>query len=1138
MDWYWMRFLRNPDRTRTVDPFYKQCFGTPYRDAFQSQRACLEMLNMIDDGDHDSVLMIPPQLVISAPSADVIMRGLKAFRVQHQDHALSKIASHLSVRLSRREHSKPCVILCPGPTATGKTTTAEALVKLLFGEDVWYDAVKRDAVFHRVDVNTYVDEYSITRLLGAEPGLVTSDKNKGTLINWLENVHDDNLPDRPVSGVLLLDEIEKAGANSRLLIRLMGLFESGTITGSNTFKQLRASKLIIFCCTNAGQELLARRPSNDQLDKAAYSVLRKELVARCCHGDEPSFGRFDLVAPYYGFMRPQRIDICKEMVRERLKNLNKQYEFRIHIDSEQEQEPLLDRLLQIWESEGTNARAIRNFCSNFDALLLQYMQAYPLDDASSSASPLQLRICDTQDGLECVSVASALPERRVAVLPLPPATDQLMLTEWHRLAVSCQNPSTKKPSEWPDHSMIDHADANGRTPLHYAASTHNLAMIKYLLKHGADLSRQDNDGYNVLMSTVALISLTAEGREIEVNLDVSWAQKCQKVCRYFVQEHHSMIDQLMDARLPIDDHSDDESSDGDNEDSGRTVLLVMMDVFIQESEAKSDKAESLRVVVQELFRMRLNTAGHLQWVRHNGSGSESPDVRSMNPYLLDRDHSGRSVIHRLIDLVHATNGVNAHSDHDLFALTEWDEAPTFAGMLDLSFLVFADLDLLASDGVVGCADCMRQLLAPFRAQRCIHRDRACRMAVLRAVHQVAIQPNDEPARRVLTVLEEHNIPIEWSGAAFGTSIQDDIDVLQYILANQQRFVDWGASLSSSYCGPSTGHGHFDPVEWHREDSNILEWFTHARFIAVLERDHSAFDETLLLANGKSKNTTAMLSMLLKVFDRWPQVERLMFPERESCKPVWPQIHHSLLHVYSQRCTGDASDIDVANLVGKILRNALGKMQPCHRAYWSDMIPFPLKTESPQQRGLSRPGVFALPQLAVSSVVAIPPPPRSPPVSPSRTGADADGDVTMDGMEARGDLDRDSARIGRDANEVSAAMPAGAGTAAIARSTAKKSPGLTVQRITEVIDECEENSLSIENLQKHVQMSLAVPGQSGIPKSTFNSALNKSKKFVRVSPKGQQIVLRNSPEGQRALEAITSKTKKKEENNRPADPDAP
>jgi ATP-dependent Clp protease ATP-binding subunit ClpA len=103
------------------------------------------------------------------------------------------------------------VFLFLGPTGVGKTELARTLAKSLFGKE-------SDMI--RLDMSEYMQEHSISRLIGAPPGYIGHDE-EGQLTGKLRT--------KPYS-VVLLDEIEKA--HPRVCDLFLQVFDDGRLTDS------------------------------------------------------------------------------------------------------------------------------------------------------------------------------------------------------------------------------------------------------------------------------------------------------------------------------------------------------------------------------------------------------------------------------------------------------------------------------------------------------------------------------------------------------------------------------------------------------------------------------------------------------------------------------------------------------------------------------------------------------------------------------------------------------------------------------------------------------------------------------------------------------------------------------------------
>ena len=159
---------------------------------------------------------------------------LKA-RVFGQDNAVVQIAN--AIRMSRaglREAEKPIgCYLFTGPTGVGKTELAKQLSLVMNME------------FVRFDMSEYMEQHSISRLIGAPPGYVGFDQ--GGMLT-------DKISQQPYC-VLLLDEIEKAHPDIyNILLQVM---DYGRLTDSNG-KVVDFRNVVLIMTSNAGATEMSR----------------------------------------------------------------------------------------------------------------------------------------------------------------------------------------------------------------------------------------------------------------------------------------------------------------------------------------------------------------------------------------------------------------------------------------------------------------------------------------------------------------------------------------------------------------------------------------------------------------------------------------------------------------------------------------------------------------------------------------------------------------------------------------------------------------------------------------------------------------------------------------------------------------
>jgi len=129
-----------------------------------------------------------------------------------QDLAIEDITSSVFVvRAGLREPDKPegC-FLFNGPTGVGKTELAKQLAKSL------------NMNFARLDMSEFMEEHSVSKLIGSPPGYVGYEENGGRLIN---------IVDEHPNSIILFDEIEKA--HPKVFNILLQILDYGRLSNSH-----------------------------------------------------------------------------------------------------------------------------------------------------------------------------------------------------------------------------------------------------------------------------------------------------------------------------------------------------------------------------------------------------------------------------------------------------------------------------------------------------------------------------------------------------------------------------------------------------------------------------------------------------------------------------------------------------------------------------------------------------------------------------------------------------------------------------------------------------------------------------------------------------------------------------------------
>ncbi len=207
-------------------------------------------------------------------------------RVVGQDEAIEAVS--FAVRRSRAglsEANRPIgSFIFLGPTGVGKTELARALAEFMFDDE--------NAIV-RIDMSEYMEQFSVSRLIGAPPGYVGYEEG-GQLTEAIRR--------KPYS-VVLLDEIEKA--HPEVFNILLQVLDDGRLTDSKGHV-VNFKNTIIIMTSNLGADRIMERfqSMTDANREQIYQQTREEILQLLRMRLRPEFlNRIDEIIVFHPLTR-------------------------------------------------------------------------------------------------------------------------------------------------------------------------------------------------------------------------------------------------------------------------------------------------------------------------------------------------------------------------------------------------------------------------------------------------------------------------------------------------------------------------------------------------------------------------------------------------------------------------------------------------------------------------------------------------------------------------------------------------------------------------------------------------------------------------------------------------------------------
>lgn len=190
-------------------------------------------------------------------------------RIVGQDDAVERVCNAiLRSRAGIQNPNRPIgSFLFLGPTGVGKTELCKALAEALFDDE---------GSMIRIDMSEYMEQYSVSRLIGAPPGYVGYDEG-GQLTEAVR---------RKPYAVILFDEVEKAHPD--VLNILLQVLDDGRITDGQG-RTVDFKNTIVILTSNLGSELILAgmeksgtltEETREQLNRLLKTKFRPEFINR------------------------------------------------------------------------------------------------------------------------------------------------------------------------------------------------------------------------------------------------------------------------------------------------------------------------------------------------------------------------------------------------------------------------------------------------------------------------------------------------------------------------------------------------------------------------------------------------------------------------------------------------------------------------------------------------------------------------------------------------------------------------------------------------------------------------------------------------------------------------------------------
>ncbi|XP_076947548.1 chaperone protein ClpB1-like [Bidens hawaiensis] len=209
-------------------------------------------------------------------------------RVVGQDQAVNVVAEAIlrsRAGLGRKEQPNGSFLFL-GPTGVGKTELAKALAEQLFDDE---------KLMIRVDMSEYMEQYSVSRLIGSPPGYVGHDKG-GQLTEAVR---------RKPHSVILFDEVEKA--HKSVFNILLQMLDDGRLTDGQG-RTIDFTNTVIITTSNLGAEHMLNGLSGKTTMAPAREMVMQEVKK---HFKPELLNRLDQIVVFHSLSNDQLRQVAR-----------------------------------------------------------------------------------------------------------------------------------------------------------------------------------------------------------------------------------------------------------------------------------------------------------------------------------------------------------------------------------------------------------------------------------------------------------------------------------------------------------------------------------------------------------------------------------------------------------------------------------------------------------------------------------------------------------------------------------------------------------------------------------------------------------------------------------------------------------